>query len=89
MLQGIEYYKNKPIVYNLGNFLFSSTEIDTALLKVTLTADNEVKLQLIPAIQKDCKVTSVAGTEKGKEILRTVESISEGIVIASDGTVTR
>ena len=89
MLQGIEYYKNKPIVYNLGNFLFSSTEIDTAILKVTLTADNEVKLQLIPAVQKDCKVTSEAGTEKGKEILRTVESISEGIVIASDGTVTR
>ncbi|MBR5992012.1 MAG: CapA family protein, partial [Clostridia bacterium] len=77
------------IVYNLGNFLFSRNNVDTALLKVTLTSEGKVTLQLIPAVQKDCKVTSEAGTEKGKEILRTVESISEGIVIASDGTVTR
>ena len=35
-LQGVEIYKGKPIIYNLGNFLFNNETIDTALFKVIL-----------------------------------------------------
>ena len=86
-LQGIEYYKDVPIVYNLGNFLFSRNNVDTALLKVTLTSECKVTLQLIPAVQKDCKVTSLAGTPDGRKVLDDVMSYSTGITIDDDGFV--
>lgn len=38
VLQGIEYYKGKPIVYSLGNFVFGSSIPRTMLLEVTLPA---------------------------------------------------
>lgn len=87
-LQGIEYYKNVPIIYNLGNFLFSNNNVDTALLKVTLTYDGKLIVQLIPAVQKDCNVISLAGTPDGRKVLDDVESYSEGITIDDDGIVT-
>ena len=34
VLQGVEYYKGKPVVYSLGNFIFGSSIPKTALLKV-------------------------------------------------------
>jgi poly-gamma-glutamate synthesis protein (capsule biosynthesis protein) len=87
-LQGIEYYKNVPIIYNLGNFLFSNNNVDTALLKVTLSHDGKLTVQLIPAVQKDCNVLSLAGTPDGRKVLDDIESYSEGITIDDNGIVT-
>ena len=53
VLQGIEYYNGKPIVYSLGNFIFNNSIERTAILKVVLTKDNDVKLFLLP-----CKATN-------------------------------
>lgn len=39
VLQNIEYYKGKPIVHSLGNFVFGSSIPETALLKIVLKAD--------------------------------------------------
>lgn len=39
VLQPVEYYKEKPIVYSLGNFVFGSSIPDTELFKVVLTED--------------------------------------------------
>ncbi len=41
VLQGIEYYQGKPIVYSLGNFVFGSSIPKTALLQVTLSKGEE------------------------------------------------
>ena len=48
VLQGIEYYKDKPIVYSLGNFMFYSTINQTAVLKVTLNDNDGVQVQFLP-----------------------------------------
>lgn len=39
VLQEIEYYKGKPIVHSLGNFVFGSSIPETELLKVVITED--------------------------------------------------
>lgn len=39
VLQNIEYYNGKPIVYSLGNFVFGSSIPQTALLKIVLEPD--------------------------------------------------
>lgn len=39
VLQNVEYYNGKPIVYSLGNFVFGSSIPQTALLKIVLKSD--------------------------------------------------
>lgn len=39
-LQGMEYYKGKPIIYSLGNFWFNDKTLDTGLLEVTINTKN-------------------------------------------------
>ncbi len=41
VLQEIEYYDGKPIVYSLGNFVFGSSIPETELLKVVLKAPED------------------------------------------------
>lgn len=53
VLQGIEYYNGKPIIYSLGNFIFNNSIDRTALLKVVLSKENEAKVFLLP-----CKATN-------------------------------
>ena len=48
VLQGIEYYQGKPIVYSLGNFVFGSSIPRTMLLQASLGADG-VKLTAVHA----------------------------------------
>lgn len=64
VLQPVEYYNGKPIVYSLGNFVFGSSIPKTALLKIELsgeggweqgvvgeeqgTEESPVKLTMIP-----------------------------------------
>lgn len=50
VLQPVEYYNGKPIVYSLGNFVFGSSIPKTALLKVELSGEEngQVKLTMIP-----------------------------------------
>ena len=40
VLQPVEYYKEKPIVYSLGNFVFGSSIPETELFKVVLDGEN-------------------------------------------------
>jgi poly-gamma-glutamate synthesis protein (capsule biosynthesis protein) len=49
MVQEIEYYKNVPIVYSLGNFIYGGTMRDTILVAATFdySIDKNGQLQLI------------------------------------------
>ena len=47
VLQGIEYYKGKPIFYSLGNFVFGSSIPKTMLVQAEFSNDS-LDLKLIP-----------------------------------------
>ena len=71
-LQGVEVYNDKPIIYNLGNFLFNNETIDTALFKVNLNKDGTMEYFIIPALQKDSKTEVLEGDDK----LRVINDIN-------------
>lgn len=48
VLQGFEYYNDVPIVYSLGNYLFGNRPGETLLLKAVFSADDSLKIQLVP-----------------------------------------
>lgn len=87
-LQGFEYYKNVPIVYNLGNYWFSHYDIDTGLLEVTLNPDDALDLVFYPATQRDCKTTYVGGEAEGERILKALRSYSVNVNIDENGVIT-
>lgn len=48
VLQPLEYYKEKPIMYSMGNFVFGSSIPSTELLKVTIDTDDNMTVTEIP-----------------------------------------
>lgn len=64
VLQGIEFYNHKPIIYNLGVFLFNNEVVDTAIFKAILNDNGEFDYYIIPALQKDEKTSLLDGDDK-------------------------
>ncbi len=77
VLQGAEVYKDRPIVYSLGNFIFGGnarSDYDTAVLKVSLK-DRNMKVEFLPVEVKKFQPSVVKGAA-GDRILKRVEQIS-------------
>lgn len=88
VLQGLEYYKEKPIAYSMGNFIFGSSIPKTMLLKLTLDTDTlEPSISLIPGTSSGGYTRKL--TEQGpiQEFYQYIENISFGIQIDEQGRV--
>lgn len=48
VLQGFEYYKDVPIAYSLGNYLFGNRSGETLLLNAIFSSEGNLRLQLVP-----------------------------------------
>ncbi len=88
VLQKIDYVNDVPVVYSLGNYIFNSKTQDTCLMVATINTDKNVSLQMIPALQSDCKVMEAFDSEK-QRILSNMQAMSPGIRIDSEGNISR
>lgn len=86
-LQGIDVIEGVPVFYSLGNFLFSSKTLDTCLVKAVIEDGKISKLQFVPALQQGCRTQLLAGEEK-ERVLAYMRTISEHVVIDSEGYIT-
>ena len=68
VLQGIEFYNNKPIIYNLGDFIFNGDKEETAMFQIKLNDDGTMEYYILPALQRDCYTDFLEGDEKQKLI---------------------
>ena len=84
VLQGVSYYKNKPICYSLGNFIFNQEIPKTAIVKVTVAKNADPIVQFLAASASGA-YTSLCTAEQKTGIYQYLEQISDGIVIDSDG----
>ena len=88
-LQGLEYYDGKPIIYSLGNYWFNEKTLDTMLVDLHFTGDDQrsqLEVQIIPAVQKEYRTTAVNGDE-ARRIYDFLEKISTNIKIDDFGIV--
>ena len=88
VLQGIEIYKDKPIIYNLGNFIFNKKELDTAIFEVRMDTGGNLDYYIIPGIQKD-EFTSLANETNKKRIINNLNKWSVNVFIDEDGHITK
>lgn len=77
VLQGAEIYKDRAIVYSLGNFIFGGnarSSYDTAVLKVALK-DQQMKLEFVPVRVRNYQ-PRVAKGDRAREILQEITYLS-------------
>lgn len=87
LLQGMEFYKNKLIAYNLGDFIFNRETKDTGILSVTLNNSGNLTYKFIPCKQEDYKTSLLYNTEK-ERVLNNMNTYSINTILSSDGTIT-
>lgn len=85
-LQGIEIYNDKPIIYNLGNFLFNNETIDTALFQVLLNNDGTMEYYMIPALQSNSKTEILEGNDKIR-VINDINSYSVNVRLDENGKI--
>ncbi|MCR5031659.1 MAG: CapA family protein [Lachnospiraceae bacterium] len=89
-LQGMEYYRGKPIVYSLGNYWFNEKTLDTMMVSLRFYGYNHSRyqrLQIYPGVQKDFVTTLAKEEEEQRRIYDHLEEISGHIYINSKGIV--
>ena len=92
-LQGIEFYREKPIIYSLGNFWFDGYKGLTVVAELQLTIASEggghkdVRLVLHPGWQSMAFTAWVDTPDDRASAFRHIEDISFNVVIDERGVV--
>lgn len=73
VLQGMEFYDDKLIAHNLGDFIFNRENKDTGILSVTISDYGNMSYEFIPCRQKNFKTTLLNGKNK----LRVIEDMRD------------
>jgi poly-gamma-glutamate synthesis protein (capsule biosynthesis protein) len=88
VMQGIEFYKGKPIAYSLGNYWFNASKRETGLLKIYINPDGTTDTQLLPAMNDNTYTYMLTKDNERKAYYEFMESISFNVKFDDDGFVT-
>ena len=89
VLQGMEYYKGKPIIYSLGNFIFGSSIPRTALLKADWDGVT-LSLELVPGTSSGGYTRAMTDDAEKQEFYQYMTSISYDVAVDEEtGTLSR
>lgn len=87
VIQGIGYEGNVPVFYSLGNYWFSSKELDSALLTLEIGETGLVSAWFQPCLTRGCSTLEATGAEKDR-VLALMRSLSPNAKIDDNGYVT-
>lgn len=88
VLQGIEFYNNKPIIYNIGDFIFNNENKDTGIFQIKLLNNGNMEYNFIPARQSNEYTEILSGNEK-QRVINNINSWSNNANIDSTGKITQ
>ncbi|MBQ2841782.1 MAG: CapA family protein [Clostridia bacterium] len=88
-LQGMEFYKDVPIVYSVGNFWFNSKTLDSCVITLEIDSNADMGIRIMPLKQQNCETRLLFG-EDSRALFDRVESYEpQGVSIADDGLITK
>lgn len=88
-LQGMEFYKDVPIVYSVGNFWFNSKTLDSCVITLEINGNADMDIRIMPLKQQNCETRLLTG-EDARGLFDRVESYEpQGVTIADDGLITK
>lgn len=82
VLQGFEYYKDVPIIYSLGNYLFGNQTAPTLLLNADFDENGKLTIRLIPCQRINGVLARI---QEPKELFEHLTDLSFGISISEEG----
>lgn len=86
--QGIEFYKGKPIVYSLGEFLSGESIPKTELLKADVYLDDSmVRLTLLPGSSVSGLTKEMTDAAQLHDFYQLIQGISFGVTVDDHGRV--
>ena len=83
-LQGMSFYNHKPIIYNLGDFIFNNESKDTGIFQIKLSDNGEMSYYFIPAYEANEYTKLLTGNEKVR-VINNINSWSTNAKLDSDG----
>lgn len=86
VLQGIELYHGKWILYSLGNFVFGSSIPETMLVQASVDAQGETALSIVPATSS-AGYTRELDVGKKEAFYQKIQGLSDGVQIDESGRV--
>ncbi len=84
ILQGFEYYKDVPIVYSLGNYLFGNRSDETILLNAEFDQNGDLTLKMIPCKRVNGTLKPMEDTDK---LFNHLTDLSYGAALSHGGTL--
>ena len=86
-LQGIDYNSGKPIVYNLGDFIFNDETEDTGILQIKFLAEGGVKFYFLPGQQKSVFTSLLSDNARTQKIRQILSWDGSNAKILDDGEI--
>lgn len=91
VLQGLEPYKGKWIVYSLGNFVFTTAGVsktqETGVLMAECGKNGDCRLTFHPMFAANFQPVPMK-PEDAQRLLKRLEAVSYGVAIDADGAIT-
>lgn len=87
-LQGMDFYKDVPIIYSVGNFWFNSKSLDSCV--ITLRIDSEIKTEalIVPLEQKGCETRLLTDAAERRALFDRVQGFEpQGVSINDEGLI--
>lgn len=87
VLQGVELYRDKPIFYSLGNFIFYQSIPQTAAAKLSIGADGAMRWQLLPARAENACTSLVTDEAARRQFYQSMEALSVNVRFTDRGII--
>ncbi len=85
-LQGVEYYKGKPVIYSLGNFMFGA-QIDKTLLYKLVIAGDDVSVNITPCKSSGYKTFELTNAKEKESFFKEFQKICFNAQVDSNGDI--
>lgn len=87
VMQGMDYYKGKPIAYSLGNYWFNNKGQESGMVKIYLNNDGTLKCQLLPVMTGNAYTYLLTDQEKMKAYYDEMRRLSPNVTIDDQGYI--
>ena len=88
-LQGMDFYKDVPIIYSVGNFWFNSKSLDSCVITLRINNNMNMETLIVPLEQKNCETRFLVDEAERRALFDRVEGFEPKTVsIADDGMIT-
>ena len=86
VLQGAEFYKDKLIMYNLGDFIFNDETKDTGVFQIKLDSKGNMSYYFVSALESDEYTKILSGDDK-LSVINKMNKWSVNAIIDEDGKI--